>query len=190
LAVYNQNADHSGDEQFSAPFRTARDHNTLLPLRQLTENFSPNPRVASLSYGESYSAVKFMIEKLGADKFARLLQIFREGAAYDDALQEVYGVNMDGLENLWRRDMGATPRDVASVPTPTPGAVPTFEISSPLTADATVVPTQVAEVAVTPASNPDVPAPAPLPANQLCGGSLAVGVVIGASLFLKRKVTR
>jgi hypothetical protein len=48
---------------------------------------------------------------------AELLKVFKEGSRYDDALQKVYGFDMDGLDAQWRLSLGLKPR-----PSPQPTA--------------------------------------------------------------------
>ena len=126
--------------------------------------------------GRAYSAVKFLVEKLGAEKFAHVLRDFRDGAAYDDAFQEVYGVNQAELENLWRNDIGATPRAVAA-PTAITGVVPTLEVSAPLVSSPTIQATVVADQAtpIPPTPQPEAAAPAPAAQTGMCGGVIALG---------------
>ena len=46
----------------------------------------------------------------------------------DDALLQIYGFDIDGLEANWREAIGATPQTVSAQPTaqPTPTFVPTY----------------------------------------------------------------
>lgn len=176
LAVYNQNAEHKPDEQFEESFRTALGRDQLLTLGSISQRFPSDSDKATLAYGESYSAVKFLIEKLGAEKFAHVLQNFQDGAAYDDAFQKVYGVNQAGLENLWRKEIGAPPRALAA-PTQAAGVIPTLEVSAPLVTLPTNQATSVAEQAtpIPPTPGSEAAAPAPAAQTGLCGGVVALG---------------
>ena len=62
---------------------------------------------AYLAYAQSYSIVKFLIDNYGQDKMFDLLNTFEQGSGYDEALEKVYGFNMDGLNVLWRESVGA-----------------------------------------------------------------------------------
>lgn len=132
LAVYNETTDHTPDPQFEKTLQHARRRNALLPLSQLAEDFPRDSDLANLAYGQSYSVVKFMIEELGADKFAQLLDVFRRGAAPDDALWQIYDMRQDELENAWRHHIGVPPREISPRPTLEVVARPTYELSSPL----------------------------------------------------------
>ena len=65
---------------------------------------------AYLYYAQSYSLVKFLIGDYGRDKILRLLNVFKEGSSYNDALLEVYGIDIDDLDSLWRQSLGPEPR--------------------------------------------------------------------------------
>ncbi len=83
-----------------------------------------------LFYGQAYSLVAFLVDSYGQDKFAELFRTFKEGATTDEALEQVYGFDQDGLENAWRESVGLPPREP---PTPeeeeeaTPANTPTTE---------------------------------------------------------------
>lgn len=187
LAVYNETDDHAPDPQFEQTFQQAVRRNTLIPLKSLQLRFPPDAAQAELAYGQGYSAVKFMIENFGAEKFAQLLNIAEQGANPDDALLQVYGLNQDSLENAWRAKLGVALRDVSAAGLPTAAPRPTYEFSSPLTpvlttpggsaqdATATPAPTQIGLNATPPPAAP-LPAQAPAaPTSALCGGALALG---------------
>ncbi|MBI4675494.1 MAG: hypothetical protein HY741_27945 [Chloroflexi bacterium] len=195
LAVYNETSDHAPDDQFERMFQLAVLRNTLIPLRKLEQRFPADSEQAQLSYGESYSVVKFMIEKYGAEKFAALLNIYEKGAAPDDGLRQVYGMNQDELENAWRDEIGARSREISTARLPTLAPRPTFEVSSPLASPTvlptaspapTAEPTRIAQAA-NPAPDTAVPAPAPaLPASGLCGGVVMLSGLVALSALKRR----
>jgi len=125
LAVYSQG---QLDEYSQDQLDNAIQDNTLLSLRSLSVGFSEVPDKAYLSYSQSYSVVKFLIETHGQDKMTALLTLLRDGTTTDDALQQVYGFNIEGLEAAWRQAIGAKPSAVSAQPTaqPTPTVVPTI----------------------------------------------------------------
>jgi hypothetical protein len=106
----------------------------LLSLDSLSGAFSAHADRASLSYAQSYSVIAFLIEAYGREKVLELLAVFREGATYDGALEQVYGFGTDGLEDLWRASIGAQPRPTQSAPAGDPTAIPTLALwtSEPL----------------------------------------------------------
>ena len=76
--------------------------NQLLSVRSLSAGFSEVSDKANLSYSQSYSIVKFLIEAYSQDKMNALLTTLRDGTAIDEALVKVYGFDVDGLEDAWR----------------------------------------------------------------------------------------
>lgn len=99
LAMYNEGL---LEVNFSSALVQAVKGNSLISVRSLASPFSAYPDKATLSYAESYSLVEFLVTKYGQDKMFNLLNTFREGSTYDNALLKVYGFDMDGLDRLWR----------------------------------------------------------------------------------------
>ena len=125
LAVYSEG---QLDLQFQSPLDQAIRSNQLLSVRSLSAGFSEVSDKANLSYGQSYSIVKFLIEAYSQDKMNALLTTLRDGTAIDDALVKIYGFDVDGLEDGWRGAIGAGPRPASAQPTAlaTPTFVPTI----------------------------------------------------------------
>jgi hypothetical protein len=125
LAVYSEGElDQASQRQLEAAIRD----DTLLTIRSLSSGFSEVSDKAYLSYSESYSVTKFLIETYGQDKMTSLLVALRDGLTIEEALQQTYGFRVDGLEDTWRTAIGAQPRPVPIQPTaqPTPTFVPTI----------------------------------------------------------------
>jgi len=99
LAMYNEGPLES---QFRSYLNRAISENSLISVRSLSSPFSAYAEQSYLSYAESYSLVEFLISSYGQGKMLELLNTFREGSTYDGALTEVYGFDMDGLNELWR----------------------------------------------------------------------------------------
>jgi len=70
-------------------------------VRSLSSPFSAYAQEASLAYAQSYSLVEFLITRYGQVKMLELLNTFGQGSDYDDALEKVYGFDMDGLNQRW-----------------------------------------------------------------------------------------
>jgi hypothetical protein len=176
----------------------------LISLRVLNSPFPDQRDRAILSYAESNSLVEFIIEEYGSDKLGELIAVFAEGAHYDDAMLEVFGVDMDGMEDLWRAHIGAQPRSGATRATVAPGATPTLQptpspaptqtptpapTSSPVTAAPQPTATALAAVPTATAAQPAQAAPAvtatPAPASRApCLGAVPVlGMVALFVLF-------
>jgi hypothetical protein len=141
LAVYSEGP---LDPQFQNSLNRAVENNTLLSVRSISGSFSEISDKANLSYAESYSIVNFLITTYGQPKMTELLSALRDGLTLDQALQQTYGFDTDGLEDGWRQSIGAQPRAVTAEPTarPTPTYVPTIvPISgSPLMLQVTTTP--------------------------------------------------
>lgn len=125
LAVYSEG---ELDPFSQAQLDDAIENDTLLTLRSLSGGFSEIRDKATLSYSQSYSVVKYLIEAHGQEKMNSLLAALRDGATIDDGLQDIYGFDVEGLEAEWRQAIGARPTTVAAQPTalPTPTVVPTI----------------------------------------------------------------
>jgi len=125
LAVYSEG---KLDDASQTQLEDAIKNNTLLTVRSLSSGFSEVSDKAYLSYSQSYSIVKFLVETYGQDKMTTLLTALRDGATVDEALTQTYGFNIEGLETEWRKAIGAQPGTVSAQSTvqPTPTYVPTI----------------------------------------------------------------
>jgi hypothetical protein len=125
LAVYSEGElDTPSQRQLEDAIRD----DTLLTVRLLSGSFSEVSDKAYLSYSQSYSITKFLIETYGQEKMTALLLALKDGTTIDDALIQTYGFDIEGLEDAWRQAIGAQPRSVSAQPTaqPTPTFVPTL----------------------------------------------------------------
>ena len=125
LAVYSEG---KLDTPSQRQLEDATRDDTLLSVRSLSGSFSEVSDKAYLSYSQSYSITKFLIETYGQDRMTALLLALRDGTTIDDALVQTYGFNIEGLEAAWRQAIGAQPRPVPAQPTAqaTPTYVPTI----------------------------------------------------------------
>ncbi len=125
LAVYNEG---ELDQNSARQLQDAIDNDELFPLRTLNGGFSEDSIKANLSYSQSYSVVKFMVETYGQEKVNLVLVALRDGTAIDDALIKAYGFDVDGLEAEWRDAIHARPQQASAQPTAqaTPTFVPTY----------------------------------------------------------------
>ncbi|HUW46214.1 MAG TPA: peptidase MA family metallohydrolase [Dehalococcoidia bacterium] len=74
----------------------------LISVRSLCSPFSAETEKAYLSYAQSYSLVEYLLDNYGQDKILDLLALLKQGNTYDEALIEVYGFDIDGLDTRWR----------------------------------------------------------------------------------------
>jgi hypothetical protein len=176
LAVY---AEGPPDEAVQAEIEAAITEDRFVPLRSLGGSFPAHDAGASLAYSQSYSVVNYLLDEYGQDALQDLLAALASGMAHDEALEQVYSLNVDGLEAAWRTAIGALPRTIP--PTPTPlraAAVPTVP---PL------APPQQMPTAATVASEPAVPEE---PSSSLCAGTtlpLLAGLVLSGGAWLTRR---
>ncbi len=98
LPVSNQNA-----------LDAAVEDDALLSLRSMT-TYSGDSSLVDLYYGEAWSVVDFMVSSYGQDALCDLLAELNTGINQDEALQNVIGVDLDGLEDAWRASLGLEPR--------------------------------------------------------------------------------
>jgi hypothetical protein len=103
-AVYAQNSPGS----YEPAINFAVQSDNTMRLRTMT---APTNRADMVNtfYGQSWSTVKFMIEEWGEEPFAELFSVVKAGSRTDDALEEVYGFDQDGLYNRWREHVGLPP---------------------------------------------------------------------------------
>jgi len=153
LAVW---AEGGMDEYQQELLEQAIAEDSLLSLRAINSSFSAHAQRASLAYAQGYSVVNFLLERYGRERMLELLAVFRQGATYDGALQQVYGLDLDGVENLWRAEIGAAPRPTSAAPA-SPSPVPTRA----LWGQATAVPTVTASPSTTAEDTPAPPTETP-----------------------------
>lgn len=123
LAVYSEGElDPASENQLADAIRD----DTLLTVRSLSSGFSEVSDKAYLSYSQSYSVTKFLIETHGQEKMTNLLVSLRDGLTIDEALMQIYGFNVEGLEAAWRAAIGAQPLSVSPEGQPTLQPTPTF----------------------------------------------------------------
>ena len=127
LATYNE-GDFSPD--YASALERAIEEERLFSVRGLSGAFPTDEGDALLAYGESWSLLDYLVSTYGPQRLDELLTAFRSGSAADDALRQVYGLDQAGLEEEWRRSLGAAvgPSAASGETTmPAASAVPTFE---------------------------------------------------------------
>jgi len=85
-------------------------NDVLFSVRSICSSFPTDTDEAALCYAESYSLVQFLLDHHGREKLLGLLNVFKAGSTYDDALLEVYGFDLDGLNTVWRDSLGLGPQ--------------------------------------------------------------------------------
>ena len=141
--------------------RNSRDlHGRTPPLRGMNR-VSGTPSTIPLFYYKSVSVVAYLIEEYGVDDFRQMLAELKQGWPIEDALLNVYGFDVDGLDRRW----AGLPVEPAATPAPTilpsdrslPEPEPTTSVPAALIPQST----SVAEgEQAAPASLPATPVPA------------------------------
>ena len=103
LAMY---AEGEPDPYLQSQLEKAINKEKLISVRSLSSPFSAKTEEAYISYAQSQSIVAFLIQDYGKDKILHLLNLFKQGSTYDEALIQVYGFDQDGLDELWQRHIG------------------------------------------------------------------------------------
>ena len=153
LAVYSEGPLDSASQQ---QLDQAVKDDTLLTVRSISGAFSAEYGKATLSYAESDSLVNYLLQTYGQPKMTALLMSLRDGNTIDEGLTTTYGFNVDGLEDAWRKSIGAAPRTTAQ---PTAVTSPTIV--------PTIVPVSGAPLAITPTPfNFSTPAPSNTPTGN------------------------
>ena len=110
-AMYAQSGLLSNEKR---ALESAVEDDDVLSLRAMSSASLGRTSVnVSLFYGQSWSVVSFLIDQYGETKFADLFATFKEGSTVDKAFQQVYGFELDGLENAWRESVGLPAKETA-----------------------------------------------------------------------------
>jgi hypothetical protein len=156
---------------------------SLISVRALSGGFSEHPGKADLSYAQSYSLVDYLVDAFGQQRIVALFEDLRQGQTIEAALEHVYGFGLDGLEDRWRKSVGARPRHAENV-TPTmtvlPTPVPTYRpvAAAPATSIATSPPAASAPQMTA------VPAGGVAPGPQSADASIADSNMLGIAAIL------
>ena len=173
LAVYAQGGPNAASQETLA---AAFADDSLYSVRALSDGFGEHPAAATVSYAQSYSLVAYLIEMYGREKMLELLLAFQDGYRYESALQQVYGLTVEGLEAEWREENGAAPRpELAALLDLTATSLPTFEPFSIAPVAATVTPL--------PMSLPPAPTDLP-PSTANSTRNIAVAFISCLCLFI------
>lgn len=79
--------------------------NRGLPLSFMSR-ISGTPQSIGSFYQKAESVVAYMIQEFGIDSFQRLIRDLSRGNTVNQALIQVYGFDISGLENRWGQDEG------------------------------------------------------------------------------------
>ena len=96
------NAEGELSPSYRAVLSNAVAEENLISVRSLASPFSAYAEESYLAYAQSYSLVRYLSDAYGQEKMFELLNTFKQGSSYDEALVRVYGFDMDGLDARWR----------------------------------------------------------------------------------------
>jgi hypothetical protein len=99
LAVYWQETGR--DRFYSYALDLAREGN-IPPLRTLNGEFAYDSEGALNSYALSLSVVIYILDTFGDEGMTNLLEVFREGVTYDEAVERGLGITIEELDAGWR----------------------------------------------------------------------------------------
>ena len=106
LAMYFE----SGSSHRESQVRDGRRNGWLLPLRHM-ESVPGRPSEVRVFYSQSASVVRYLMDDHGSARMGRLLTLIDRGLDIDDALGQVYGFDVNGLDSAWRAQIsGGTSR--------------------------------------------------------------------------------
>ncbi len=95
-----------GTEDMQAQVQTAADEGRLDTVRSLNSEFPLERAGFVFGYAESYSIVQFILDRWGWDGMTKLLDGYRDQLSHDAAAQRALGVDLDGLDRLWKESLG------------------------------------------------------------------------------------
>ena len=169
-----------------------------LPLRAMN-SVSGTPETIPLFYYKAVSVVAFLIEKYGEDNFRLLLDQLSDSRSIEDALLNVYGFDVEGLDARWA-GRPVAPAATPAVPLP---AGSSQESVNPRSENDAHQPEQPSDASRTDAAfSPTPVSPQSLPARQgqgdspspflyfdvwiLAGVAILVALVLGSRFVYSR----
>ena len=97
LAMYFESENTYRESQV----RDARRHGRLIPIRHM-ESVPGRPSDVRLFYSQSASIVRYLMDDHGSAGMGSLLELIDSGLDIDDALKQVYGFDVNGLDSAWQ----------------------------------------------------------------------------------------
>jgi hypothetical protein len=154
-------------------------NDSFQPVRSLNGAFPAHSESANAAYSQSFSLVDFLLQTYGQEDLQSLILELAAAEGYDDALENVYGFNVDGLEQVWRESIGAPPRQIP--PTPTPVAAASVPTVVPLNAAASMpTPSSLQPTEVSPVnSSEELKSADDDPSSGICGLGLVPPLLLG-----------
>ncbi len=98
--------------------------NAVIPLDGLVGQFPTTVDQFTLAYGESVSAVDFMIRTYGKPALVKLIRSYAGGVSDDEAFKAALSVDTAGFNAAWLKDLKAATPKVYGPQPPPPGPEP------------------------------------------------------------------
>ncbi|MBI4311938.1 MAG: hypothetical protein HY681_09160 [Chloroflexi bacterium] len=169
LATYNEDATGQVGPGYAGPLAEGIRTGRLLSVQGMSASFPTRADDALLAYGQSNSLLAYLASVHGAAKLRAALEAIGGGKDADAALLAAYGFTQEGLDNLWRAWVGATPRggEAPTLPLPTPAlaSLEPFALDTP-TPTPSPAPTATATATATRTPTPS-PTTVPTPTATL-----------------------
>jgi hypothetical protein len=182
LAVYISGELDTGWRGYRAQVADSAKSDKLMTLQTLSSSFPADSELAGQAYAQSGAVVEFVIQNYGEDAMAELLDIFSEGALYDDALEQALGVDTWELDNAWRESIGAPPLEIPGVASGETAPEPVPSTEEPAVAPTEVSASDTSSDASDDASSSPAGRGLPLP----CLGSSLTGLAVLGMFVLFR----
>lgn len=91
-----------GEFEFENILEQAIYNDELFSVKSLCSPFPAQTNEALIAYAQSYSLVEYLLEEQGgSENMNKLLNAFKEGSGYVEALDEVYDLDVEQLNDLW-----------------------------------------------------------------------------------------
>jgi uncharacterized membrane protein YgcG len=103
---------------------------TLMPLSAFTYTYPMDAQRIYLAYAEGVSSVDFMVRKYGQAAIQKMVKSYAGGATDDEAFTAAFGIDVDGFDQAWMTDNGATASKLGPQPAPTGPLPPGWNGSS------------------------------------------------------------
>ena len=88
-------------------FEKALAEDKLLNITKYS-NQPGKPEDVLLFYGQSEQFIKYIITNLGTDNFTKFIKTLKSGKSINNAILDTYELDKTGLENKWRKHIGAS----------------------------------------------------------------------------------
>jgi Peptidase MA superfamily len=85
-------------------------------FRNLDGAFPSDPKASTVSYAQSESFVRYLLAMSGADGMRSLVRALQRGNRIDASLTQVYGSDLNQLQDAWRVSLGARPLSGSATP--------------------------------------------------------------------------